>query len=100
MNISAPEFNMPRATGVSTSADTLSVELNDGRTLSVPLAWYPRLQHATAAELRHWRLIGSGEGIAWPEIEEDISIEGLIAGRPSRETQASLQRWLTARKDK
>ena len=97
MNISAPEFNLPRATGVNITTDTLTVELTDGRTLSVPLAWYPRLQHATAAELSHWRLIGDGEGIAWPDIEEDISIEGLIAGRPSRETQASLQRWLDAR---
>lgn len=100
MNISAPEFNLPKATSVSITAGTLTVELNDGRTLSVPLAWYPRLEHATAAEHSNWRLIGSGEGVVWPDIEEDISIEGLIAGRPSRETQASLQRWLDARKGK
>ena len=100
MNISAPEFNLPKATAVKVAADTLTVELSDGRTLSAPLAWYPRLQHATASELNQWRLIGGGEGIAWPDIEEDISVEGLIAGWPSRETQASLQRWLDARKGK
>jgi hypothetical protein len=100
MNISAPEFNLPRATGVNITANTLTVELSDGRTLSAPLAWYPRLLHATVPEQTQWRLIGGGEGIAWPSIEEDISVEGLIAGRPSRETQASLQRWLDARKGK
>ncbi len=100
MNISAPEFNLPRATGVSITAGTLTVDLNDGRTLSVPLAWYPRLDLATAAQLSNWRLTAGGEGIQWPSIEEDISIEGLIAERPSRQTQASLQRWLDARKGK
>ena len=100
MNISAPDFNLPKATGVSITPDTLTVELDDGRTLSVPLAWYPRLEHATAPEQNHWRLIAGGQGIAWPDIEEDISVESLIAGRPSRETQSSLQRWLDARKKK
>ena len=100
MNISAPEFNLPRASSVRVSADTLTLDLSDGRTLSVPIAWYPRLAHATDAERNSWRLIGGGEGIEWPGVEEDISVEGLIAGRPSRETQASLQRWLDARKGK
>jgi Protein of unknown function (DUF2442) len=98
MNISAPEFNLPKATGVSITGGTLTVELNDGRTLSVPLAWYPRLAHATAAEHHDWRLIGGGEGIEWPSVEEDISVEGLIAGRPSRESQTSLNKWLESRK--
>lgn len=100
MNISAPEFNPPRATGVHITDDTLTVDLADGRSLSVPLVWYPRLEHATAQERKTWRLIGAGTGIQWPDIEEDLSIEGLIAGRPSRETQSSLQRWLDARKTK
>ena len=98
MNISAPEFTLPRATGVSSTDDTLTIELSDGRTLSVPIAWYPRLAHATATERRHWRLIGGGEGIELPSVEEDISVESLIAGRSSRESQASLDRWLASRK--
>jgi len=80
------------------TADTLVVDLVDGRTISVPVAWYPRLAHGTSAERAKWRFIGEGEGIHWPELDEDISIEGLLAGRPSGETQASLARWLERRK--
>ena len=98
MNISAPEFNLSRATAVQISSDTLTVELTDGRSLSVPLAWYPRLAHATAAERSNWRLIGGGEGIAWPEVEEDLSVGSLIAGHTSKESQSSLNRWLASRK--
>lgn len=77
--------------------DTLCVDLADGRTISVPLAWYPRLQYATPEERNRWQLIGKGHGIHWEEIDEDISIEALILGRPSRENQASLQKWLDKR---
>ncbi len=98
MNISATEFNLPRATGVSITVDTLTVELSDGRTLAVPSNWYPRLVHATEKERLNWRLIAGGSGINWPEIEEDVSIESLIAGRPSRENGNSFKRWLEARK--
>lgn len=77
---------------------TLSVDLDDGRTLSVPLTWYPRLCHGTSAERSSWRLVGHGEGIHWPDLDEDISVEGLIAGRPSGESQTSLQRWMAQRK--
>ncbi len=83
---------------VSVTGESLTVELADGRTLSVPLAWYPRLQHGTPRERRHWRLIGRGDGIHWPDLDEDISVEGLVAGRPSGESQASLGRWLGGRK--
>lgn len=79
--------------------DTLTVELADGRSISVPLAWYPRLAHATTDERRNWRLIGGGEGVHWPDLDEDISVEGLLAGRPSGESQTSLNRWLAARTD-
>jgi len=75
----------------------LSADLVDGRVISVPLAWYPRLEHGSPQERDNWRLIGEGEGIHWPELDEDISIEGLLAGRPSGESQASLKRWLAAR---
>jgi hypothetical protein len=78
--------------------DSLVVDLSDGRTLSVPIAWFPRLLHATLAERRNWRLIGRGEGIHWPELDEDISIEGLIAGRRSGESPQSLKRWLDQRR--
>jgi len=73
------------------------VDLNDGRTLSAPLAWYPRLLHATARERRKWRLVGGGEGIHWPDLDEDVSVKGLLAGRPSVESQASFKRWLARR---
>src|SRR5215208_6666363 len=87
----------PLATGVVVTEDALVVELSDGRTLSVPIAWYPRLLHGRPAERARWRLIGGGEGIHWPELDEDISVEGLLAGRPSAESQRSLKRWLESR---
>lgn len=91
------DISEARAQQVSLSNDALVVDLIDGRTISVPLAWYPRLLHGTAAERAHWRLIGEGEGIHWPDLDEDLSIEGLLAGRRSGETQASLRRWLEKR---
>ena len=86
------------ARSVSVTEDSLAVELTDGRTLSVPLAWYPRLQHGTPEERRNCRLIGRGDGIHWPDLDEDISVSGLVAGRPSGESQSSLKRWLKARR--
>ena len=85
------------AHSVSVTDDTLAVELTDGRSLSVPLAWYPRLQHGSQAELDNWRIIGSGDGVSWPDLDEDISIAGLVAGRPSGESPNSLERWLKHR---
>lgn len=85
------------ALSVQVTGDTLVVDLQDGRTVSVPLAWYPRLFHGTRAERENWRLIGRGEGIHWPDLDEDISIEGLLAGRRSGESQRSLKRWLSER---
>lgn len=86
-----------RASGVSLTEATLIVHLADGRSVSVPLEWYPRLAHATSAERSRWRLIGGGEGIHWEDLDEDIAVEDLLAGRRSSETQASVQRWLKAR---
>jgi hypothetical protein len=97
MTTSATEGRAAFATSVTVSEDALAVELEDGRTLSVPLAWYPRLLHGTAAERARWRLIGRGEGIHWPDLDEDISVEGLLAGRPSGESQGSFGRWLAGR---
>jgi hypothetical protein len=77
--------------------DTLAVDLTDGRTISVPLAWYPRLMHGSNAERNNWRFIGDREGIHWPDLDEDISIENLLMGRPSGESQSSFKKWLEAR---
>ncbi len=97
MTTSVLEIEVPVAQRVAVTRDTLRVDLSDGRTISVPLAWFPRLLHATTAERRNWRLIGRGEGIHWKDLDEDISVEGLLAGRPSGESQASLARWLRQR---
>ncbi len=87
----------PAARNVSTTDDALAVELSDGRSISAPLAWYPRLLHAAAEERADWRIIGRGEGIHWPALDEDISIESLLAGKPSAESRRSLKRWLEGR---
>ncbi len=97
MSISSIEIGVPNAESVTVTKDTLSVDLSDGRTISVPLSWFPRLVHATLAERSNWRLIGKGHGVHWPDIDEDISIEGLLAGRDSGESQASFQKWLDQR---
>ena len=97
MNTLAIETTSPTAESVSVTNDTLTVELSDGRGLSVPLDWFPRLVHATQAERKRWRLIGRGRGIHWNLLDEDISIDGLLAGKPSGESQASFQKWLTTR---
>jgi hypothetical protein len=97
MTISRVDIEIPNAERVSVSEDSLSVELSDGRSVSVPLAWFPRLLHGTPAERDEWRLIGKGEGIHWEALDEDISIESLLAGRRSGESQESLKKWLKSR---
>ncbi len=99
MNTLAVEIRIPEALNVSLTDDTLSVDLSDGRSISVPIAWFSRLLHSTAKERNNWRLIGRGQGIHWEDIDEDISIEGLIAGLPSGESQESLKKWLAKRSD-
>ncbi|MBN1842099.1 MAG: DUF2442 domain-containing protein [Deltaproteobacteria bacterium] len=97
MNFLAVEIEIPYAVDVHATEDTLTVELSDGRTISVPLGWYPRLEHGSPDERSNWRLIGKGQGIHWEDIDEDISVEGLVAGRPSGESQASFKKWLQSR---
>ena len=92
------ELLIPEAQDVTVTDDTLQVEHSDGRTISVPVAWYPRLVHATQTERENWELIGGGQGIRWPDLDEDLSVEGLIAGRPSGESQRSFKRWLAAKR--
>ena len=97
MNTLAVEIRMSEALNVLLTDDTLSVDLSDGRSISVPLAWFPRLLHSTEQERNNWRLIGRGQGIHWEDLDEDISIEGLIAGRPSGESQESFKKWMANR---
>lgn len=82
---------------VAVTDETLTVDLVDGRTISVPLAWYPRLLHASQEERDAWRLIGNGEGVHWPGPDEDIRISHLLAGKPSTESQRSFKKWLQQR---
>jgi hypothetical protein len=96
MSTSTTERLGSRAIEVDVTDDALVVELSDGRTVSAPIAWYPRLLHATRRERSRWRLVGDGEGINWPDLDEDISVAGLLKGRSSGESQASLKRWLAS----
>ena len=92
-------LEIPKAQQLVVTDAALTVGLTDGRTISVPLAWYPRLLHGTLAERNNWRLIGGKEGLGihWPDLDEDISVENLLFGKPSGESQHSFQRWLEER---
>ena len=98
MSISGTELTQPTAQNVTVSDDILSVDLADGRTITVPLAWFPRLANGTPVEREDFRFIGNGSGIHWPQLDEDISVESLLAGRRSGEAQTSLRRWLAGRR--
>jgi hypothetical protein len=98
MTSSASEAEQARAVRVKVSRDALAVDLVDGRTVIVPLAWYPRLLHGSAGERGRWRLIARGVGIHWPDLDEDISVAALLAGKPSGESQRSLETWLAGRR--
>ncbi|MCI4626302.1 MAG: DUF2442 domain-containing protein [Candidatus Magnetoovum sp. WYHC-5] len=91
------DLKLPKAENVTVSEDTLSVDLSDGRTILVPLGWFPRLLYASPAERNNWRFIGMGHGIHWEDIDEDISVEGLLLGKPSAESQSSFDKWLKQR---
>lgn len=86
-----------RVQSLVVTEDSLIVDLSDGRSITVPLAWYPRLVHGTSEERNNWRWIGDREGIHWPDLDEDISVENLILGQPSGESQESFRRWLELR---
>jgi hypothetical protein len=97
MGTQITEVQPVKGSRLSVTDDELILDLADGRTISIPLVWYPRLLHGTADERSHWEWIGDKEGVHWPDLDEDISVEGIIAGRRSRESQHSLQRWLEQR---
>ena len=98
MTTSMIELEVPGAKDIAVTEATLTVELTDGRMISVPLAWYPRLVHATPAERNNWELCAANRHIHWEDLDEDISVEGLLAGRRSGESKASFKRWLEAKR--
>lgn len=98
MSFSKVESRQALALRVQVTDDALLVDLEDGRTITTPLAWFPRLAHGSPGEREQWRLIGNGEGINWPELDEDISVESLLFGRRSNESQESFRRWLEQRR--
>ncbi len=89
---------LPRIIDVLVTDDTLTVNLEDGRTLSVPIVWYPRLAHAQPAEREDFQISGAGYGIYWSQLDEDIGVEGLLLGKKSTESATSFNRWLQQRK--
>lgn len=91
MNIST--VNIPVAVHVQISEDNMHVSLSDGRVVSVPISWYPRLSQALPQHRELWEFIGGGHGIHWPELDEDISIENILLGQPSGESASSFQKW-------
>ncbi len=93
-------LEIPKAQHVVITDDALTVDLSDGRTISVPLAWYPRLLQGTPGDRDNWRFIGENEGMHWPELDEDISVKNIILGKPSGESQKSFQQWLDDRANK
>jgi hypothetical protein len=88
---------LPRIMEVHITDDTLSVDLEDGRTIAVPVGWYPRLAHARPEERANYQLSGAGRGIHWPDLDEDIGVEGLLWGKQSMESRSSFERWLNQR---
>ena len=89
---------MPTTLHVTINGDTLSIDLDDGRTISVPIEWYPRLAYGTPAERANFQISGGGYGIHWPDLDEDIGVEGLLLGKKSGESQSSFAGWLARRK--
>ncbi len=87
----------PKVMKVTVTDDTLSVDLADGRTIAVPLVWYPRLAYGTDQERSNFKIAGAGYGIHWPDLDEDIGVEGLLLGQQSLESEASFAHWLAQR---
>ncbi|MDE2060582.1 MAG: DUF2442 domain-containing protein [candidate division NC10 bacterium] len=91
---------LARVVNVIMTDDTLALDLEDGRTISIPIGWYPRLAHGTPAERAHFQISGAGYGVHWPDLDEDIGVEGLLLGKKSTESPASFERWLQRRKER
>jgi hypothetical protein len=95
--IEVTDMPTARVIDVSVTDDTLAVDLEDGRSISVPIGWYPRLAHGTPEEQKNFRISGAGYGIHWPDLDEDIGVEGLLSGKQSTESSTSFARWLQGR---
>ena len=91
---------LARVLKVEVTDDTLSIDLEDGRSVSVPIGWYPRLANGTPAERANLQISGAGYGVHWPDLDEDIGVEGLLLGRHSSESPSSFERWLQRRREK
>lgn len=98
MNSLVAEIQEARVRQVTVSEEALVVDLADGRTIIVPLVWYPRLWHGTPEERDHFEIFGDGAYIHWPDLDEDLTVAGLLAGRRSGESPQSLKKWLDSRK--
>jgi len=94
------EVTLARVLNVLVTDDTLSVDLEDGRTVSVPIGWYPRLASGTDSERSNFEISGAGYGVHWPDLDEDIGVEGLLLGKRSSESPNSFEQWLNRRKEK
>ena len=98
MSSLAVEVQEPRGKSVKVSDEGLTVDLVDGRTIMVPLGWFPRLWHGTPQERNHFEIFGDGAYIHWPDLDEDLTVAGLLAGQRSGESAQSLKKWLDSRK--
>ena len=98
--VSSETKRQPIISYVTVDDAMLIVSLSDGRRLSFPLDWYPRLKHGLPGERNNWRLIGKGEGIHWPDLDEDLSLEGFLEGRKSSESKQSIRKWIESRRPK
>jgi len=96
---SAAALVLSRIVNIAVTEDTLTVDLEDGRTLAVPLGWFPRLTHGTPAERANFQISGAGYGIHWPELDEDVGVEGLLLGKKSTESALSFKQWLQKREN-
>lgn len=96
---STPTLALARIIEVTVTDDTLAADLEDGRSIAVPIGWYPRLALATPAERANFEISGAGYGIHWPDLDEDIGVEGMLLGKKSGESSESLRRWLERRSD-
>lgn len=97
MNTSMDERALPTILSVATTAHAIQVELSDGRTILLPIDWYPRIAAGTAKERSHWRLVAKGAGVHWVDLDESVSVENILQGRPSGESQSSFQKWIDSR---
>ena len=99
MTVSTDDGNEPKALRLLFADDTLTAELADGRSITVPLSWYPRLVHATPEERANYQMLNDGEGIHWPDLDEDLSVRGFLEGWPSLEKEWSFRQWLHAKQE-